>query len=173
MFLALERVKFTWMEENFDILDAPHFDERKYEPQRIIYGSFGNRFVAALLDGLIVGIPMVGMNFFMMGVTPLDKGLNFMPTIINVIVGWLYSALQESSYKQATIGKRAMNLKVTDLYGNQISFAQASGRHFAKILSGCMLLIGYLMAAFTERNQALHDMIAGTLVLDNRENRYF
>ncbi|PYV64750.1 MAG: RDD family protein, partial [Acidobacteria bacterium] len=56
-------------------------------------------------------------------------------------------------------------LKVTDLAGRRISFARASGRYFAKYLSSMTLLIGYIMAGFTERKQALHDMIAGTLVI--------
>ena len=71
----------------------------------------------------------------------------------------------ESSSRQATLGKMALGLKVSDLKGNRISFARASGRHFAKIVSGMILLIGYIMAGFTNRKQALHDMIAETLVL--------
>jgi uncharacterized RDD family membrane protein YckC len=58
----------------------------------------------------------------------------------------------------------ALSMKVTDLQGNRISFARATGRHFAKYISAMILLIGYIMAGFTERKQALHDMIAGTLV---------
>ena len=54
---------------------------------------------------------------------------------------------------------------MTDLDGDRISFGRASGRHFAKILSGCLLAIGYMMAGFTEKKQALHDMMAGTLVV--------
>jgi uncharacterized RDD family membrane protein YckC len=81
------------------------------------------------------------------------------------VVGWSYEAGMESSVKQATLGKMAMGLKVTDEQGNRISFARATGRHFAKIISGMILLIGYIMAGFTARKQALHDMIAGTLVI--------
>lgn len=69
-----------------------------------------------------------------------------------------------SSARQATLGKMALRLRVTDLDGNRISFGRASARHFAKYLSGLILAIGYIMAAFTERHQALHDMVAGTLV---------
>jgi len=58
----------------------------------------------------------------------------------------------------------ALSMKVTDLQGNRISFARATGRHFAKYISAMILLIGYIMAGFTERKQALHDMITGTLV---------
>jgi uncharacterized RDD family membrane protein YckC len=80
------------------------------------------------------------------------------------VAQWLYFALLESSSWQGTLGKKALGLIVTDMMGRRISFARATGRHFAKIISGMILLIGYLMAGFTERKQALHDMIAGCLV---------
>ena len=78
-----------------------------------------------------------------------------------------YFALLESSRLQATFGKLLLGIKVVDLSGKRISFARATGRFFAKILSGQVLLIGYLMAAFTERKQTLHDLLAGTLVVTN------
>ena len=81
------------------------------------------------------------------------------------VAQWLYFALMESSSKQATLGKMALGIRVTDVNGNRIGFGRATGRHFAKILSGLILGIGFLMAAFTEKKQALHDMIAGTLVV--------
>jgi uncharacterized RDD family membrane protein YckC len=71
----------------------------------------------------------------------------------------------ESSAWQGTLGKKALGLTVTDLEGRRISFGRATGRYFAKIISTLILCIGYMMAGFTERKQALHDMIAGTLVL--------
>jgi uncharacterized RDD family membrane protein YckC len=73
----------------------------------------------------------------------------------------------ESSSMQATLGKMALGLKVTDLNGKQISFGKATGRYFAKIISAIILLIGFIMVAFTEKKQGLHDMIAGTLVVKN------
>jgi uncharacterized RDD family membrane protein YckC len=81
------------------------------------------------------------------------------------VVSWIYEAGMESSSKQATLGKMALGLKVTDERGQRISFARATGRHFSKIISGMILLIGYIMAGFTARKQALHDVIAGTLVI--------
>jgi uncharacterized RDD family membrane protein YckC len=84
---------------------------------------------------------------------------------MGIVINWLYYALLESSFKQATLGKMALGLKVTDMEGKRISFGQATGRYFAKILSGLILCIGYLMAAFTEKKQALHDIIVGTLVV--------
>jgi uncharacterized RDD family membrane protein YckC len=72
----------------------------------------------------------------------------------------------ESSERQATFGKSVMSLRVTNYEGQRISFGHATGRFFAKIVSGMVpLAIGYIMAAFTEKKQALHDLIAGTLVL--------
>jgi len=71
----------------------------------------------------------------------------------------------ESSESQATLGKRAVSIKVTDMNGNRISFGRATGRDFAKIISGLPLFIGFMMAGWTSKKQALHDMIAETLVI--------
>jgi len=71
----------------------------------------------------------------------------------------------ESSNKQATLGKQALGIKVTTLDSQPISFAQATVRYFAKYLSTLIFLIGYIMVAFTDKKQALHDMLAKTLVV--------
>ena len=81
---------------------------------------------------------------------------------------WVYWALMESSRWQATIGKKLLGLRVTDLQGQRIGFGRASGRHWAKLISNLTLLMGYAMAGFTEKKQALHDMIARCLVLKGR-----
>ena len=86
----------------------------------------------------------------------------------SIVITWLYFALLESSTRQATFGKMALGLFVTDLEGNRLSFARASGRYFSKIISGMTFTIGFLMAGFTAKKQALHDMIAGCLVLVRR-----
>jgi len=88
--------------------------------------------------------------------------------LIQLVITWLYFAVCESSAWQATLGKLALGIRVVDLDGNRISFLRATGRHFAKILSSLILLIGYVMVAFTQRKQGLHDMIASTLVLNGR-----
>jgi uncharacterized RDD family membrane protein YckC len=80
-----------------------------------------------------------------------------------VIIPWLYTAVQECSASQATLGKRLLTLKVTDLEGRRISFARASGRFFASLIPS--FGIGYCMALFTRRKQALHDIIAGCFVI--------
>jgi uncharacterized RDD family membrane protein YckC len=82
------------------------------------------------------------------------------------LVSWLYYALAESSSWQATLGKKMLNLKVTDMTGQPITFGRASGRYFAKIITGMIpLAIGYILAGFTEKKQAVHDMIASCVVL--------
>jgi uncharacterized RDD family membrane protein YckC len=108
----------------------------------------------SLLPGLAGGMPHLGMMLFGAGVT-----------LVLVLVGqWLYEAFLESSSYQATLGKMIFGMKVTDLNGDRISFARATGRHFAKIVSGMILCIGFIMVGFTERKQGLHDLLAATLV---------
>ena len=81
------------------------------------------------------------------------------------VAGWLYFALMESSARGATLGKMALGLRVTDLNGNRIGFGRATGRYFGKIVSTAIFGIGFIMAAFTQQKQALHDIMAGCLVV--------
>lgn len=93
-------------------------------------------------------------------------GAYFSFVVVLTVASWLYFALMESSAKQATVGKMALSIIVTDVNGNRLTFGRASGRYFGKIISGLILYIGFIMAAFTEKKQALHDMIAGSLVVN-------
>jgi uncharacterized RDD family membrane protein YckC len=120
------------------------------------YASFWERFGAAFLDGLILMIPSLALQYL------LGRGQSF---LINIVLGWLYSALQESGPNQATLGKKALGLKVTSLTGDRISFGQATGRFFGKYVSAIILFIGYLMMIWDDRKQTLHDKMAGTLVV--------
>ena len=141
------------------------------------YGGFWIRFVAFIIDAIIVDAVVVPVYFLLaaaigvagMAVTMPGRGVQLVTIIVGstfqILAHWIYWAWMESSTRQATVGKMALGMKVTDLNGNRISFARASGRHFAKILSGMILCIGFIIAGFTERKQALHDMIAGTLVM--------
>ena len=146
------------------------------------YGGFFARFVAFVIDAVVVGVLSAPVVIMLVGgVIPQiianqnrepDPALVFamlsrfaLVAILVLAIRWLYEAYLLSSERQATVGKMALGLKVTDLGGRRISFGRATGRHFAKILSHMILLIGYLMALFTERKQALHDIIAGTLVI--------
>jgi uncharacterized RDD family membrane protein YckC len=153
----------------------------------VAYAGFWLRLVAHIIDGVIIGMGMMALLvpiFFLMGGAAMLQSLprhggqpnpavlaGFLMLIFSlagvaVIGQWLYNAYLESGEKQATWGKQALSIYVTDLSGNRVSFGRASGRFFAKIISGLIPLgIGYIMAGFTERKQALHDMIASCLVL--------
>ena len=85
--------------------------------------------------------------------------------VLAIVIYWLYYALMESSSRQATLGKMAVGIKVTDMNGNRINFMHATGRYFGKIISGAIFFIGYFMIIFTDKKQALHDIMAGTLVV--------
>jgi uncharacterized RDD family membrane protein YckC len=80
-------------------------------------------------------------------------------------VAWAYYALMESSPAQATLGKIAVGIYVSDKNGDPITFLRASWRYWAKLLSTWTFMVGWLLAAVTPEKRALHDMLAGTLVL--------
>lgn len=88
-------------------------------------------------------------------------------SLASFVMYWLYNAGFESSIRQATPGKSLLRIIVTDLAGNRISFGTATGRCLGKLLSAAIFFIGFLMAAFTNHKQALHDRIAGTIVVRN------
>lgn len=92
--------------------------------------------------------------------------------ILTTAMTWLYFAVCESSGWQATVGKLALGIRVTDMDGQRISFLRALGRYPAKILSSIILCIGFMMAGWTQRKQALHDMICSTLVLNGRAGEF-
>lgn len=122
----------------------------------VIYAGFWERFGAAFIDGIILIVPNFAITYF------LPSGLS---NVLSLLMYWLYFALQESSAAQATVGKRAVGLKVTSVDGQRISFGQATGRYFGHIVSSLILLIGYFMMLWDERKQTLHDKMAGTLVV--------
>jgi len=140
------------------------------------YAGFWIRVVAAIIDAILVQIVVFPVSFvigILIGVAgaashSTNLGLQIFSSGISgtfgLAAGWLYSAVMESSKHQATLGKMVFGMKVTDLQGQRLSFGLATGRHFAKILSGLILCIGFIMVGFTEKKQGLHDMIAGTLV---------
>ncbi len=140
------------------------------------YGGFWIRFLAVVIDAFLLSAVIYPVSFIIAiaiagagyAVRMPQMGVQLVTVIsafsLSVLGNWLYEALLMSSEKQATVGKMILRLRVTDLEGNRISFGRATARHFAKYLSGLILCIGYIMAAFTERHQALHDLVAGTLV---------
>ena len=159
------------------IPEAPVFD----------YASFILRMVSFVVDILILGIIFKLLtwvlfvtlsldlrmeNFFSddheMIVTPLISK-DFLTFFAAQMIGfWLYFALMESRIG-GTLGKLMLNLRVTGLDGRRISFKKATGHTFARILSFVPFLTGYLMAAFTDKTQTLHDILAGCIVIPARQ----
>jgi uncharacterized RDD family membrane protein YckC len=150
------------------------------------YAGFWWRFLAIIIDGLILGVvkwiiitpilAALGFGAFKaatsgqmdesaaIGMIGAFAGAMAMVWIFTIVAGWLYFSLMESSKFQGTIGKLALGIIVTDMEGNKISFGKATGRYFGKIVSAIIIYIGFMMAGFTEKKQGLHDILAGTLV---------
>jgi uncharacterized RDD family membrane protein YckC len=141
------------------------------------YGGFWRRVLAYIIDALILGIVggIISALFLgsAAGLSSLTAGSDETAALtgaalgfqaVSFVMNWLYFAIMESSTMQGTLGKKALGMIVTDLDGNRIGFGRATGRYFAKILSALILLIGFLMVAWSSRKQGLHDLIASTLV---------
>jgi uncharacterized RDD family membrane protein YckC len=137
--------------------------------RQVEYAGFWLRLVASIIDGIATNIVIYPLSFIVgivIGKSGMGKGMAAgAGAFISFLMDFLYYTLMESSSNRATLGKMALGLAVTDLDGNQITFGQAAGRFFGKIISGIILGFGYLMAGFTEKKQALHDIMAGTLVV--------
>ncbi len=153
-----------------------------------VYAGFWLRFVALIIDAIILGavqfvaiMPVLGImglgiatdvqNFdstnqaeamSMMGSFMAMAGIS---QVVFLVIQTLYHSLMESSNYQGSIGKIVLGIKATDMDGAKLDFGKALVRNLCKIISSFILLIGYIMAAFTEKRQGLHDMIANTLVI--------
>jgi len=136
------------------------------------YAGFWIRVVAYIIDAFILSTTMILVGtIWSLGsdgdtidiiTTVAQSG---MVVFISFFLNWFYYAILESSEYQATLGKKLLGLQVTDEFGRRMSFGRATGRYFSKFISGLILGIGYVMAAFTDRKQALHDKLASTLVI--------
>lgn len=147
----------------------------------MIYAGFWRRAIALMVDMLIITIPttlvfgpMLAAQMLTLGVNPAQLSATqasllgatlFSWQLITLVLTWLYFALLESSKKQSTWGKRLLGIKVVSTDGKRISFARATGRFFAKTISYLIFYMGFIMAAFTNRKRALHDVIAETYVV--------
>jgi uncharacterized RDD family membrane protein YckC len=160
------------------------------EQSQVKYAGFWLRFAAYIIDqfvigiaGLIIAVPIIlGIIVFGINLDGIKNSSDFftqngllmvggiigmivLAILISVVMKWLYYALMESSKFGGTLGKMAVSIKVVDMEGNRISFGRATGRYFSRIITNLTLLIGYIIAGFTEKKQALHDIIASCLVI--------
>lgn len=134
---------------------------RQPAPPMVEYAGFWRRLAAWVIDAILLAIIGSILNLLT------DR--RGVEGVISLLIGWVYYAVMESSPRQATLGKMALSIVVTDINGRQLSFGRATGRYFAKILSTVILLIGFIMIAFTVKKQGLHDKLAETLVVVRRQ----
>lgn len=143
-------------------------------------GSIPARAAALFLDCLILLLPQMlfGYIFGTLFVnrfgytdpTLIALGFNLSACLVALLIGWMYFAGFESSPLQATIGKKAFGLAVVTISGNRLSFPRATGRYLARLLSGGLFCLGYVVAIFSAKKQTLHDMLASTLVVSRTQN---
>lgn len=131
------------------------------------HAGFWRRVAASLIDGIITTVATLPVSIPLM--TRIDDPLteNAVVNLVVFALSWPYFAMMESGESQATLGKRAMSIVVTDADGRRIGFGRATARYFWKLVSGLILGIGYLMVAFTRYKQGLHDLGARTLVVQS------
>ncbi|MBL7855084.1 MAG: RDD family protein [Cyclobacteriaceae bacterium] len=161
-----------------------------------LYAGFWLRFVAWLIDRILIGVISAIILSPILAAIGIVSGGSMFPfsdfgeqdfnwatllatltamigisLFVRMAVLLLYHALMESSKYQASLGKLALGLVVTDVQGNKLDFSKALVRNLCKLISNLTFTIGYIMAGFTDKKQALHDVIAGTLVVRKQSNQ--
>lgn len=181
--LALNDILNLQGEAVFQIVQSQEQQQLILQPEPItLPASFWQRFTAWFIDSMVITAGTFVMwvsQLMVLGILILifqpdegsqlteiiDKTGSLMLLSTAFVVPWIYYATMESSFKQATLGKMALGIIVTDLQGRRLSFWRASGRYFSKLLSTLILMIGFLMVFLTKRKQALHDIITKCLVV--------
>lgn len=147
-----------------------------------VYAGFWKRTAAFIIDvilaalpPIVIGTPLLFWQFYQLAQGDTTEaaaahmmmimGLVVLVQVLSLLSFWLYFALQESGKHQATFGKRLFKIKVVGKDGGRITFARATGRTFAKLVSSMIFYIGFIMGGLTNRKRALHDYIAETYVV--------
>ena len=130
-----------------------------------IYAGFWRRVLASVIDGLLLSVLGAVVLAGLATVQPVDLSFITNASLVFGLVAWVYFAILESSPLRATVGKAGAGIYVGDVHGDPVSFTRASVRYWLKLLSTLPFGLGFLLAAVTPRKQALHDLMAGTLVL--------
>lgn len=146
--------------------------------QTFTYASFLKRFGAYFIDALVINtlitilislglLSLIGVDFDVTKLQDPSYSLrsNTPFMVVTLLIGNLYYAILHSSKWQATVGKKLVGIKVTNLEGERIHFLRAAVRHLVMLFLSSIFLIGYVMYFFTKKKQTLHDMIAKTVVV--------
>jgi uncharacterized RDD family membrane protein YckC len=147
--------------------------DRAVQPEELTYAGFWLRFFAAFLDVLVLGATIILM-LVSIAVVIAFNGRDYIihdPLLVSIfywamfLLAVSYHVFMLSGIHGATFGKRWMNIKVLDTRGGRLTAPRALGRLIARPFSYLLLMTGFLMQPFTPRKQALHDLIAGTIVI--------
>jgi uncharacterized RDD family membrane protein YckC len=164
--------KFLKSEEELKKEEKFYTNVEDNEPD---YAGFLSRVLAVSVDCLIMSAVLTIPFIVLVIVLTVLGAWPELMSILIVLMVWIYYAVMESSPRQATFGKSFAGIKVTDVYGQRISFGRASGRFWGKMLSTIPFYLGYVLIFFTPRRQCLHDMISGCVIVrekkDTSENK--
>ncbi len=178
-----DEAKFCqWCGANLqDLVIEIKLQEAAITVEQVEYAGFWKRAGAFMIDVIVISVgsvAIIGFIAFLFAMYGIFTGtarqsqssgglMAWLPFVqlLLLLLPWFYYTTLESSAKQATLGKMAFGIMVTDLSRKRISFGRASGRHFGKLVSILIAYIGFFMAGLTEKKQALHDIIAGCLVI--------
>ncbi len=135
----------------------------------VTYGGFWRRFGAVVIDSLVLFFPSAIVRV-LLGLAPLsmfdtESPASWMAGSFELALGWFYAALLIRSSARATLGLQLLDLQVTDLHGERVTFARATWRYWAQLLSVCTFGLGYLLMLVTPRRQTLHDLVSSTVVV--------
>ena len=126
-------------------------------PKNKIYAGFWHRFLAYLIDFIILAV-----IYFILTLIPI------IGWIIGIFFGWLYFAIQHSSSKRSTLGMRALDITINDENLDKIGFWRATGNYLVVGISVMILFIGLIMIGFTSRKQGLHNLVSRTIHLKDK-----
>ena len=142
--------------------------------EQVAYAGFWRRFIGLLIDVIVTYFPIATVRV-LLGLPASGSFDPLMPAawwaaLSELVIDWLYAAILISSPWRATLGQAVMDLHVTDLDGNRISFVRATVRYLAQLLNLITLGFGLVLQAFSARRQALHDIVSGTVVVRSRRS---
>lgn len=137
-------------------------EDTEFDTPLNVYAGFWLRLCAFCTDFFILSMVLF---FFLFNLEYFGQLRFPYPLTLTFILNWLYFAIMESSPYQATLGKMAMGIRVVDINFQRLSFARASARWFCKFFSIAICGIGFLLILLTPKQQALHDIMTGSLVV--------
>ncbi|MEA2478034.1 MAG: hypothetical protein QOC87_2233 [Actinomycetota bacterium] len=138
--------------------------------------GFWKRFVAAIIDGVLLGIVNAGISAAFgqslvttthtNGTSSVHIQATGIAFILEIAIAVAYFGYFEGGSTGATLGKKAMGIRVIDFSsGAPIGFGRAVLRYFARFLSAVVCLLGYLWMLWDKEKQTWHDKISTTLVV--------